>query len=174
MTVERVAGVTTAALMVLTFSATVSRAQSAPRTPPPVANRDSIVLELPGGRTPTPPRPAASALPSRLQRPTPPVNLPVTPLTAPVDTQRAVSASVASIATVAPSLPAPVQPAPPTPAGRAPNPATRIVSAVPPAGSTGQCKDGTYLTGAATEQACASHEGLASAFAAPRQAARRP
>ncbi|MEO5813722.1 MAG: hypothetical protein ABIT20_00430 [Gemmatimonadaceae bacterium] len=171
-TVERLAGMTAGALVALTFATAATRAQSAaPQSR--AAKRDSIVVELPGGRTPPPPRPAASVLPSRLQRPTPPVNLPVTPLTAPIDTQRAVAASVAA---VTPVLPASPQPAPSAPraANRAVNPATRIVSAVPPAGSTGQCKDGTYVSAAATEQACASHEGLASSFAAPSQASRRP
>jgi hypothetical protein len=54
-----------------------------------------------------------------------------------------------------------------------PRPAASVRTPVP-AGATGRCKDGTYLTGAATDAACAAQGGLAVAFPAPRQVPARP
>lgn len=168
-TVPRLLAVTVVAMMTLALSATPARSQGAP-PPPRAPRRDTTVLELPAGRVPLPPRAApAAALPSRLQRPTPPVNLPVTRTSVPPDTTQTVAAAVAPD----PLPPTRTVPPPRPVASAAPAAATRSVSVVPPAGSTGQCKDGTYLTVAATEQACASHEGLAIAFSKARQTPRR-
>ena len=136
--------------------------------PPPAPQVDSVPL-LRRAQTPPPPRP--SSIPARQRQPTPPGPiLPTTKPTAAAIDSQVVSASVAASPAVVP--PALVRQVPPAPASRVvPSAAARSVSvSPPPANATGRCKDGTYLTGAATDQACASHNGLAVAFPAARQA----
>lgn len=43
-------------------------------------------------------------------------------------------------------------------------------SATPPAGATMRCRDGTFLSGAPSDAACAGHSGLAAALMPPRPA----
>lgn len=80
-----------------------------------------------------------------------------------------------------------VIPGPPTPpplarlvpspiAASAITPAQRIASAdpAPPPGATMRCKDGTFLTGVASEQRCAGNGGLGVSFPAPVETPRPP
>ncbi|MBC7673274.1 MAG: hypothetical protein H7247_12710 [Polaromonas sp.] len=80
-----------------------------------------------------------------------------------------------------PPAPTPlVRPVPSPIVASAVTPAQRIASAdaAPPAGATMRCKDGTFLTGAASEQRCAGNGGLSVTFQAarptPQPPARRP
>ena len=91
-----------------------------------------------------------------------------------------------SLRTAATVIPGPPTPAPLARAVPLPNassaitPAQRVASAgaAPPAGATMRCKDGTFLTGAASEQRCAGNGGLSVTFPAPPKTpqppARRP
>ena len=147
----------------------------APTPPAPQAAGIAALIE----RAPLSPPPATvrpSSIPAAQQRPTPAVVLPPSPGSPSPESARAPggAALVARSAEVAPTpLAAPV---PPPPSAGGQGTALPVLNAPgpPPAGATGRCKDGTYLTGAATEAQCGARGGLAATFSAPRRAPTRP
>ena len=135
-------------------------------SPPPAPTRDATVLRRPAPAAPAPPRPTGTRASER--PPTPPVVLPMPAASPPpvVETR--------AEAVTPPPLERPAQR---SIAASAPVVAERSVNVreAPPAGSTGRCKDGTYLTGTPSAARCDDRGGLAVVF--PTQAApqvRRP
>ena len=128
--------------------------------PPPAARFDTGLTLVPPPAVAPAVRPIA--LTARERTPTPPVVAPPSPVSTVPDSilrRRPVAAAVVT--------PPPLTVEQPTRAQlRTAAPALRAVVADEPAPSsaTGRCKDGSYLTGAASEARCADKGGLAVLF----------
>lgn len=178
-TFHRTLGVTVALACMLIARPAASSAQvaspaKAPLPPPP--RRDTVVAPQPLRITTPPPsvRPTTVRAASRAVQPPAPLAM-VSPSPEPSTLRQG--------PTVIPGPPTPPALARvvPTPvASSTVTPAQRIASAdaAPPTGATMRCKDGTFLTGAASEQRCAGNGGLSVTFLAapktPQPPVRRP
>ena len=152
-------------LVLANLPASAQAAPAGPRRPPAVVGVDTTE---PGPRYAPrvpPPRGRPAGERATLQPATPVEHLPRTSVSAPPDTLRPLLAR-----TVAPP-PVAAEPAPASdPVPAAPGVLSRIAipDAPRPVGATGQCKDGTYLTGGGAS-ACAGRGGLAVMFTARLQ-----
>ena len=176
----RVFSVTAMALMLLARPASsAAQVEAPPRAPVPTPpRRDSLRVEPLRITTPPPSRvrPASTrSTAAPAAEPAGPVPI-VSPSPAVRPARQAAPTVVAG-----PPEPAPLVPPVPKPiVASAVTPAQRIASAdaAPPAGATMRCKDGTFLSGEASEQRCAGYGGLGVTFQAtpaiPQPPPRRP
>lgn len=141
-------------------SAAASPDQSPRRATPPRVVIDTGLTILPApAAAPAPPRPRRFAGSARQLPPTAAVILPPTSGSPRPDS--AVRSALMAAAEIPPPL---TRPAPPPRSMRVEERALQSVvtmSQEEPAGATGRCKDGTFLTGAVTEERCADKGGLA-------------
>ena len=152
-------------LVLANVTATAQAAPPGPRRPPAVVRVDTTEAGPRYAPRVPPPRGRPAGEKAALQPATPVEHLPRTSVSAPPDTLRPLLAR-----TVAPP-PLAAEPAPanePVPAARAALSRVAIPDAPRPVGATGQCKDGTYLTGGSAN-ACADRGGLAVMFTARLQ-----
>lgn len=141
------------------------------RATPPRARVDTgLTILPPPPSAPPPPRVGRANVPSRELTPTAPVVLPMAPAGPPPEV--ALRRQPQAVLT-----PPPIErPAPPPRALRV---ETQLLQSVvldqpEPAGATGRCKDGTFLTGPVTEARCADKGGLAMLIPPRRTAPPRP
>jgi hypothetical protein len=159
-------------LLVLTVLGSASRSavgQAPPVVPPPPRPQ---VNPGPALLLPSPPAPA----PNSVRAPRGAVRASVSPVTIPLLAAPAASPRPDSL----PTRRERITLVNPTPLTRQPPRAYRVrslgnvakpdVAEIPaPAGATGRCKDGTYLTGPATDESCGGRGGLAIRMASPRK-----
>lgn len=143
---------------------------SAQRRVPPVsrAGAPDSAIAPPRERI-VPPAAPMARVPAR--RATPVAAEPLRPLARTQPPVVPVTAAVVVDTTVPPPAPLTRQPAPvAVQASAARVAAVRSVSPSndPPAGATGRCKDGSYVSGAGPDASCASRGGLVVTFPAPR------
>ncbi|CAN5864153.1 hypothetical protein BH11GEM1_BH11GEM1_20500 [soil metagenome] len=177
--ITRVFGVSAMAFLLLARPASsAAQVESPPRAPLPTPpRRDSLRVEPLRVTTPPPSgvRPTGIRSTIRAAEPVGPVAM-VAP-SPPVSPARQAAPTVVA----GPPAPTPLAPPVRTPiAASAVTPAQRIASAAaaPPAGATMRCKDGTFLTGAPSEQRCDGNGGVSVTFPAaaptPQPPVRRP
>jgi len=151
-------------------AAQTAMAQSVtPTTPSAPAGTPVVKLQAPPV-APPPPRPAP-LIPASQRTPTPPISLKAAPTGgAPLasvrpDTTRLAARAVPALAAPAARVASPLRTTPvaaPSTVSRNVIPATEA----PPIGASMRCKDGTYLTGAASTGRCASNGGVAAMYPA--------
>lgn len=157
--------VSLAAACALSAGASQARAQQAPPSspPPPPAIQPAAPPLLAPAKAP-PPASGVRAIATQ-RTPTPAVVRPMKREGVPPDSVRPVARSAPAV------QPLRAVPAPPKPLSADARIAAAALVVAPagrtPTGATMQCKDGTYLTGAASAGRCANNGGVAATYPAP-------